>query len=121
VAVILVAALALAGITALVVAGFRGARDTLDLGQTKWATTGLKDAERFGEIRDGGGGGSKGEVGRIEEAAASGRNVEGKGNVAGAAEEGAAEEAAAPKSPPARKKVRKKKLEYTKDGSPILM
>jgi hypothetical protein len=121
VAVILLAAVALGGITALVVAGLRGARDTLDLGQKKWATMGLKDAERFGEIRDGGGGGSKGEVGRIEEAPAPGTDVEGKSNVEGSAEQGAVEEAAAPKSPPARKKFRKKKLEYTKDGSPILM
>ena len=92
----------------------------MDLGQKKWATMGLKDAERFGEIRDGGGGG-KGEVGRIEEAAATGRDVEGKGKVEGSVEEGAAEEAAVPKNQPVRKKVRKKKLEYTKDGSPILM
>ena len=119
VAVILVAAVALGGITALVVAGFRDARDTLDLGQKKWATTTLKDAERFGEIPDGGGGG-KGEVGRIEEAAAPGNDVEGKAKVEGAAAESATEEASAPKSPPVRKKIRRKKLEYTKDGSPIL-
>lgn len=117
VVVVLVAAVAIGGITALVAAGLRGARDTLDLGQKKWATTGLQNAERFGEIRDGGGG-SKAEVGRIEEAAASGRDVEKMGNVEGAAAEA---EAAATKSPPVRKKARKKKLEYTKDGSPILM
>ena len=117
VTVVLIAAVALGGLTAMVVAGLRGARDTLDLGQKKWATTGSQDAERFGEIRDGGGGG-KSEVGRTEEAAASGNDVEGKGNVEGAAAE--PEEATAPKSPPVRKKVRKKKLEYTKDGSPIL-